>query len=140
MKRTTYFGVICTLVITSISITAVGDNITDVYLDYGVQSGYARLGTAAIPCVPEELRFSCSNKSPHRSLEVIDIKCFVGAGDDPKVLPLDNFHSEVAPETTEVVPVSCDAGPVFCTARVHPRRNARCALTSRTRGLNAELR
>jgi hypothetical protein len=88
------------------------------------------------------LRFSCSNKSSRRPLEVVDAKCIIGAGDAPEVQTLFEFRSEVAPETTEVEFVFCPDVPVpaFCTARVFPRQNARCALTSPAGGLNAELK
>ena len=139
MKKTTLLRVACVLAIANVGIT-VADQGADVSQNHDGWFRYARLGTVAIPCVPDELRFSCSNKSPRRSLYVLDAKCFVGAGDDPDVVSLDNLRGEVNPETTEVVPVPCGAGPVFCTARVYPRTDARCALTSRTGGLNAELR
>ena len=88
------------------------------------------------------MRFSCSNKSSSRPLKVVDVKCIVGAGDNTDVQSLFEFHSEVAPETTEVELVFCPDVPIpaFCTARVFPRQNARCALTSPTGGLDAELK
>jgi hypothetical protein len=97
----------------------------------------------AIPCTPVDvLRFSCSNSSSRRSLEVVDAKCIIGAGDNPEVQAVLEFRTEVAPETTEVAFVFCpdQPAPAFCTARVFPRQNARCALTSPTGGLNAELK
>jgi hypothetical protein len=73
---------------------------------------------------------------------IVDAKCIIGAGDNPEVQALFQFNGEVAPETTEVEFVFCSDAPVpaFCTARVFPRQNARCALTSPTGGLNAELK
>jgi hypothetical protein len=134
MKRTTHIGIVCALAIASVSIAVADDD---------VRARHAQLATVAIPCVPVDgLRFSCSNKSSHRPLKVVDAKCIVGAGDDPDVQKLFEFRSEVAPETTEVEFVFCPEVPVptFCTARVYPRQNARCALTSPTGGLNAELK
>jgi hypothetical protein len=143
MKRTTYFGVVFTLAIASVGITAAddSDNGVDRYND--VRSRYARVASVAIPCIPDGLRFSCSNKSSRRSLEVVDAKCIIGAGDDPEVQTPFELPIEVAPETTEVAFVFCPDDmpvPAFCTARVSSRQNARCALTSPTGGLNAELK
>jgi hypothetical protein len=144
MKRTTHVGIVFALAIASVGIAVADDDANDVYRDDNVRSRHAHLATVAIPCVPGDgLRFSCSNKSSRRSLQVVDAKCIVGAGDDSKVQTLFEFRSEVAPETTAVEFVFCpDAVPVpaFCTARVYPRQNARCALTSPTGGLNAELK
>jgi hypothetical protein len=142
MKRTTNVGLVCALVIASVGIAFAHEDADGVDRDNAVRSRHARLATVAIPCIPDGLRFSCSNKSSRRSLEVVDAKCIVGAGDDPEVRPLFDFRTEVAPETTEVAFVFCPDQPVpaFCTARVHPRQNARCALTSPTGGLNAELK
>ena len=141
MKRTTYFGVVCILAIASVGIIVAGGNAHGGDRDHAFRSRHAHLATVAIPCIQPGLRFSCSNKSPRRSLKVADVRCIVGAGDDPEVQALD-FRREVAPETTEVESVFCpdEPAPVFCTARVYPRRNARCALTSPTGGLNAELK
>jgi len=145
MKRATYVGIVCALTIASVGI-AVADG---AHRDNDVRYKYkhARLATVAIPCIPDGLRFSCSNKSSHRSLQVVDAKCIVGAGDVPEVQTLfESLESrgevEVAPETTEVEVVTCPDVPVpaFCTARVYPRQNARCALTSPMGGLNAELK
>lgn len=142
MKRATHIGIVCALTIASVGIAVADDDANGADRDNDVRSRYARLATVAIPCIPDGLRFSCSNKSSHRSLEVVDAKCIVGAGDDPAVQTLFEFRSEVAPETTEVEFVFCPDVPVpaFCTARVYPRENARCALTSPTGGLNAELK
>ena len=103
--------------------------------------GRARLATAAIPCVSEGLRFSCSNKSAHRALEVVGAKCIIGAGENPEVQEVFDFRIRVAPETTAVAVVDCPAQPVpaFCVAQVSPRQNARCAVTSPAGGLNSEL-
>lgn len=135
------------LVFTGIGIAgADGGNGNDRRSDF--ESRHARLATVAIPCVADGLRFSCSNKSSRRPLLVLDAKCIVGAGDDPEVQSLFGDGGEVAPEieiapeTTEVAFVFCSDVPVpaFCTARVFPRQNARCALTSPAGGLNAELK
>ncbi len=142
MKRTTHVSMVCAVAIVSVC-TALADNDANgVDRDNDVRSRHARIASVAIPCVPDGLRFSCSNRSPHRSLEVIDAKCIIGAGDDPEVQAVFEFRTEVAPETTEVAFVFCpdETVPAFCTARVFPRWNARCALTSPTGGLNAELR
>lgn len=142
MKKTILFSAVCTLAIANVDITVADDHSNSYYHDHDVRSGHSHLGTVAIPCIRDEMRFSCSNKSPRRSLDVVDATCFVGAGENPEVLSLDNFRSEVAPETTEVVPINCGEGPVrpvFCTAWVSPRKEARCALTW-TGGLNAELK
>ena len=138
MKRTIHIGIVCALAIASVGIAVAND----VYRDDDVRTSRAHLATVAIPCIVDALRFSCSNKSSRRSLEVVDAKCIVGAGDNPEVQTLFESRSEVAPETTEVEVVSCPGVPVpvFCTARVYPRQNARCALTSPTGGLNAELK
>lgn len=142
MIRTTHIGVVCVLAIASLGIAVAGDHTDLGDRDSHARSKHARLATVAIPCVPDGLRFSCSNKSSRRSLEVADVKCIIGAGDSPEVQRLFEGVSEVAPETTEVQVVSCYGIPVpaFCTARVHPRHNARCALTSPAGGLNAELK
>jgi len=139
MKRTTLIIVVCAMAIASVGTAVADDDAND------VRFRPASLATVAIPCSPlgPSLRFSCSNKSSRRSLEVLDAKCIVGAGDDPEVQTL--FESggvEVAPETTEVNVVSCPEQPVpvFCSARLYPRANARCALTSPAGGLNAELK
>jgi hypothetical protein len=139
MKTTTHVGIVCALAIASVGMAVAND----VYSGNDVLASHARLATVAIPCNPVDgLRFSCSNKSSRRSLEVVDAKCIVGAGDAPEVQTLFEFSSEVAPETTQVEFVFCPdvPVPVFCTARVYPRQNARCALTSPTGGLNAELK
>ena len=139
MKRTTHIGTVCALAIASVGIAVAND----VYRDDDVRARHGHLATVAIPCTPVDgLRFSCSNKSSRRSLKVVDAKCIVGAGDDPDVQTLFESRSEVAPETTEVEFVMCRDVPVpaFCTARVYPRVNARCALTSPGGGLNAELK
>jgi hypothetical protein len=149
MKRTTLISVVCALAIACVSTAVADDDAKGIDRDNDFRFRPARLATVAIPCSPPGseppagLRFSCSNKSSSRSLEVVDAKCFVGAGDDPEVQTL--FESggvEVAPETTEVAFVSCpeEPAPAFCTARVYPRANARCALTSPLGGLNAELK
>ena len=143
MKRTTHVGIVFALAISIVSIAVADDDANDVNRDDGARSRGAHLATVAIPCVPVDgLRFSCSNKSSHRPLQVVDAKCIIGAGDNPKVQTLFEFSSEVAPETTAVEFVFCPDVPVpaFCTARVYPRQNARCALTSPTGGLNAELK
>jgi len=143
MKRTTHISIVCALAIASAGIAVADDDANDVYLDDNVRARNAHLATVAIPCAPVDgLRFSCSNKSSRRPLKVIDAKCIIGAGDDPEVQKLFEFKSEVAPETTEVEFVFCPDVPVptFCTARVYPRQNARCALTSPAGGLNAELK
>ncbi len=143
MKKTTHIGIVCALAIASVDIAVADDNANEVDRDGDALSRHARLATVAIPCTPVDgLRFSCSNKSSRRPLEVVDAKCIIGAGDDPEVQTLFEFRSEVAPETTEVEFVFCPDVPVpaFCTARVFPRQNARCALTSPTGGLNAELK
>ena len=142
MKRTTQVGVVCALTIASVAIAVADDEGKGIYRDNDVPPRHAHLATVAIPCIPDGLRFSCSNKSSRRSLEVVDAKCIVGAGDDPEVQMLFEFRSKVAPETTEVEFVFCpdQPAPAFCTARVYPRQNARCALTSPTGGLNAELK
>ena len=143
MKRTTHVGIVFALAIASVGIAVADQDANDVYRDEDVRSRHAHLATVAIPCNQVDgLRFSCSNKSSHRSLHVVDAKCIVGAGDEPDVQTLFESRSEVAPETTEVELVSCPEVPVpaFCTARVYPRQNARCALTSPTGGLNAELK
>ena len=145
MKRTTLISVVCALAIASVGTAVADDDTKGIDRDNDFRFRPARLATVAIPCSPsgDSLRFSCSNKSSSRWLEVVDAECFVGAGDNPKVQTL--FESggvEMAPETTEVVVVSCPGDPVpaFCTARVYPRANARCALTSPAGGLNAELK
>lgn len=142
MKRTTHVGVVCALAIASVCTAVADDDVHGVYRDNDVRSRHALLATVAIPCIPDGLRFSCSNRSSRRSLEVVDAKCMVGAGDDPEVQAVFEFRSEVAPETTEVAFVFCpdQPTPAFCTARVFPRQNARCALTSPMGGLNAELK
>ena len=143
MKRTTHIGIVCALAIASVGIAVADDDANDVYREDDVRARHAHLATVAIQCTPVDgLRFSCSNKSSRRSLKVVDAKCIVGAGDDPEVQTLFELRSEVAPETTEVEFVFCPNVPVpaFCTARVYPRQNARCALTSPTGGLNAELK
>lgn len=142
MIRTTHIGVVCVLAIASLGIAVAGDHTDLGDRDSNARSRHTRLATVAIPCVPDGLRFSCSNKSSRRSLEVVDVKCIIGAGDSPEVQRLFEVVSEVAPETTEVEVVSCPGIPVpaFCTARVYPRQNARCALTSPAGGLNAELK
>ena len=143
MKKTTHIGIVCALAIASVDIAVADDNANEVDRDGDALSRHARLATVAIPCTPVDgLRFSCSNKSSRRPLEVVDAKCIIGAGDDPEVQTLFEFRSEVAPETTEVEFVFCPdvQVPAFCTARVFPRQNARCALTSPTGGLNAELK
>ena len=142
MKRTTHVGVVCAVAIASVCTALADDDADVVYRDNDVRSRHARLATVAIPCIPDGLRFSCSNRSSHRSLEVVDAKCIIGAGDDPEVQAVFEFRTEVAPETTEVAFVFCpdEPAPAFCTAQVFPRRNARCALTSPAGGLNAELK
>ena len=142
MKRTTYISVVCMLAIASLSIAVAGDDTYFGDRDNDVKSRHMRLATVAIPCIPDGLRFSCSNKSSRRSLEVVDVKCIIGAGDNPEVQKLFEGVSEVAPETTQVEAVFCPDIPVpaFCTAWVYPRQNARCALTSPMGGLNAELK
>ena len=143
MKRTTHVGVVCAVAIASICIALADDDANGGdHRDNDVRSRYARLATVAIPCIPDGLRFSCSNRSSRRTLDVVDAKCIIGAGDEPEVQAVFESRTEVAPETTEVAFVFCPDEPVpaFCTARVFPRRNARCALTSPTGGLNAELK
>ena len=142
MKRITHIGLVCVLAIASLGIAVAGDRTYHDDRDRNVRSKHMRLATVAIPCVPDGLRFSCSNKSSRRSLEVVGVKCIIGAGDSPEVQPLFESVSEVAPETTEVEVVYCPDIPVpaFCTAWVYPRQNARCALTSPAGGLNAELK
>jgi hypothetical protein len=143
MKRSTHLGVVCAVAIVSVGTAVADDDANHAYRDNDFRSGHAPLATVAIPCVPEDgLRFSCSNRSSRRSLEVVDAKCIIGAGDDPEVQAVFEFRTEVAPETTEVAFVICPGLPVpaFCTAQVFPRQNARCALTSPTGGLNAELK
>jgi hypothetical protein len=143
MNKTTHIGIVCALAIAGVGIAVADDDAKEVDRDDDASSRHTRLATVAIPCTPVDgLRFSCSNKSSHRRLEVVDAKCIIGAGDDPEVQTLFEFRSEVAPETTEVEFVFCPDVPVpaFCTARVFPRQNARCALTSPTGGLNAELK
>ena len=101
------------------------------------------MATSAIPCTPEVgLRFSCSNKSADETLQVVDAKCIIGAGENPEVQVLTAFNDGVAPETSEVAVVSCPdvAVPTFCTAQVSSRKNARCVVTSPAGGLNSELR
>ena len=139
MKRTTYVGLVCALTIVGVGTAVADDDDKRMDRDKDGWSRYARLATVAIPCVSDGLRFSCSNRSSRRSLEVVDAKCIVGAGDDPEVQKLFESRSEVAPETTEVEFVFCPDVPVpaFCTARVFPRANARSALTSPTAGLKA---
>jgi len=138
----THIGVVCVLAIASLGIAVAGEHTDLGDRDSNARSRHTHLATVAIPCVPDGLRFSCSNKSSRRSLEVVDVKCIIGAGDSPEVQRLFEVVSEVAPETTEVEFVSCPGIPVpaFCTARVYPRHNARCALTSPAGGLNAELK
>jgi hypothetical protein len=145
MKRTTLISVVCALAIACVGIAVADDDAKGIDRDNDFRFRPARLATVAIPCSPlgPSLRFSCSNKSSKRSLEVVDAKCFVGAGDNTEMQTL--FESggvEVAPETTEVEVVICpeEPAPAFCTARVYPRANARCALTSPAGGLNAELK
>lgn len=131
MKKNAHIGIGCALAIASVGIVVADADVKE------------RLATVAIPCTPVDgLRFSCSNKSSSRPLQVVDAKCIIGAGDNPEVQTLFEFSSEVAPETTEVEFVFCPDVPVpaFCTASVSPRKNARCALTSPTGGLNAELK
>jgi len=142
MKRTTHVGVICAVAIASVCTAVADDDADGVYHDMDIRSRHARLATVAIPCIPDGLRFSCSNKSSRRPLEVVDAKCIVGAGDNPEVQAVFEFRTKVAPETTEVALVFCpdEPTPAFCTARVFPRQNARCALTSPMGGLNAELK
>lgn len=143
MIGTTHIGVVCLLAIANLGIAVAGDHSDFGDHDSDVRSRHTSMATVAIPCAPDVgLRFSCSNKSSRRSLEVVDVKCIIGAGDTPDVRRLFEFVSEVAPETTEVEVVSCPGTPVptFCTARVYPRQNARCALTSPADGLNAELK
>lgn len=143
MKRTTHVGIVFALAIASVGIAVADQDANDVYRNEDVRSRHAHLATVAIPCIPVDgLRFSCSNKSSRRSLHVVDAKCIVGAGHDSKVQTQFESRIEVAPETTEVEFVFCPDVPVpaFCTARVYPRQNARCALTSPTGGLNAELK
>ena len=142
MKRTTHVGMICAVAIASVCTALADDDANGVYRGNDVRSRHAHLATVAIPCIPDGLRFSCSNRSSRRSLQVVDAKCIVGAGADPDVQAVFEFRTEVAPETTEVAFVFCpdEAAPAFCTARVFPRQNARCALTSPTGGLNAELK
>ena len=144
MKRTTLISVVCALAFASLGTAVADDDAKGIDRGNDFRFRPARLATVAIPCSPlgPSLRFSCSNKSSRRSLEVFDAKCFVGAGDDPNVQTLFESRSEVAPETTVVEVVSCPENPVpvFCTARVYPRADARCALTSPMGGLNAELK
>ena len=144
MIRTTHIGVVSVLAIASLGIAVAGEHSDFGDHDSNVWSKHTRMATVAIPCAPADvgLRFSCSNKSSRGPLEVVDVKCIIGAGDTPEVQRLFEFVSEVAPETTVVEVVSCPDIPVptFCTARVFPRQNARCALTSPAGGLNAELK
>jgi hypothetical protein len=141
MKTRTHLSVACAVAIVSVGAAVADDDSNQGYRDHDVRSRRTPLATVAIPCVPDGLRFSCSNRSSRRSLEVVDAKCIIGAGADPEVQEVFEFRIEVAPETTEVAFVSCPDVPVpaFCTAQVFPRQNARCALTSPTGGLNAEL-
>lgn len=143
MKRTVHVGVMCfgLVAIVWVGSAAAGDD-ESADRDGDVRFRRAPSATVAIPCIPDGLRFSCSNRSSHRSLQVVDAKCIIGAGEDPEVQPVFEFRTEVAPETTEVAVVSCPDVPVpaFCTAQVFPRHHARCALTSPAGGLNAELR
>ena len=142
MRRCTQIGVVFAVVFASVGTAVAGDDADDSYRDKDVRFRHPPLATVAIPCIPDGLRFSCSNRSSHRSLEVIDAKCIIGAGDDPEVQEVFESRIEVAPETTEVAVVFCPDVPVpaFCTARVFPRQEARCALTSPAGGLNAELK
>jgi len=143
MKKTTHIGIVCALAIASVGIAVANDDINEVDRGGNARSRHALLASVAIPCAPGDgLRFSCSNKSSRRPLEVVDAKCIIGAGDEPEVQTLFESRSEVAPETTEVEFVFCPDVPVpaFCTARVFPRQNARCTLTSPAGGLNAELK
>jgi hypothetical protein len=143
MKRSTQLGVVCAVAMLSVGTAVADDDANHAYRNHDVRSRDAPLATVAIPCIPEDgLRFSCSNRSSRRSLEVVDAKCIIGAGADPEVQEIFEFRTEVAPETTEVAFVFCPDVPVpaFCTAQVFPRQNARCALTSPTGGLNAELK
>ena len=133
---------LCILVFASIGVATANDGTGNDRLN-DRETSHARLATVAIPCIPEGLRFSCSNKSSRKSLLVLDAKCIIGAGDNPEVQELfEHSAHKVAPETTEVAVVFCPDVPVpaFCTARVFPRQNARCALTSPAGGLNAELK
>jgi hypothetical protein len=133
---------ICALIIAVGGVAVADDDAKDDNRHDAARSRHARLATAAIPCIADGLRFSCSNKSSHRPLEVVDAQCIIGAGEDPEVQLVFEDRIKVAPETTEVAFVFCPEQPVpaFCTARVHPRQNARCALTSPAGGLNAELK
>lgn len=142
MKKLIQAGVVCALTFASIGIAVADDDENGDYRDRDSGFRHARLATVAIPCVADGLRFSCSNKSSRSSLQVVDAKCIIGAGDDPEVQMPFEYRTEVTPETTEVRFVFCPDTPVpaFCTARVYPRQNARCALTSPAGGLNAELK
>lgn len=142
MRTIAYAGVTLALIIASAGIAVAADDADGLDRANDARSRQPSLATVAIPCVAEGLRFSCSNKSSRRSLKVEDARCIIGAGENPEVQALFEFGNEVAPGTTQVEFVFCPAQPVpaFCTARVHPRQNARCALTSPAGGLNAELK
>lgn len=143
IKTTTQIAMICVLAIAIISTATADDKDREHDRDGNTRADHARMATAAIPCTPVDgLRFSCSNKSAHRPLRIVNAKCIIGAGDNPEVQTLFEFTKEVAPMTTQVEFVFCPGVPVpaFCTAQVYPRKNARCALTSPAGGLNAELK
>ena len=142
MKRVIRIIELCMFMFASIGIATADDGAGNDHRN-DLKASHARLATVAIPCIPEGLRFSCSNKSSRKPLLVLDAKCIIGAGDNPEVHEMfEEVVQKVAPETTEVAIVSCPDVPVpaFCTARVVPRQNARCALTSPAGGLNAELK
>lgn len=138
MKVTTGLVFVLTLTVTGIAIAKDKDKENE----HGVSQN-KHMATSAIPCTPSVgLRFSCSNKSTHETLHVVDAKCIIGAGKSPKVQTLTVFDGGIAPETSEVAVISCPdvAVPTFCTAQVSSQKNARCVVTSPAGGLNSELR